>query len=47
MDAGAVGNTRAKVESELARVQNSLAVTEEARQKTRLAVWPTNKSFSY
>ena len=33
MDAEAVGNARAKVESELARVQYSLATTEEARRK--------------
>ena len=33
MDADVVGNVRAKVESELARVQNSLAVAEEARRK--------------
>ena len=31
MDAEAAGNARAKVESELARVQNSLAFVEEAR----------------
>ena len=31
MDADAVGIARAKVEFELARVQNSLAVVEEAR----------------
>ena len=34
MDADAVGNARANVESELARVQNALAVAEEARRKT-------------
>ena len=33
MDANAVGSTRAKVESELSRVQNALAVAEEPRQK--------------
>ena len=33
MDADAIGSARAKVESELARVQNSLAVAEEARWK--------------
>ena len=33
MDADAVGNVRARVESELARVQNASAVTEEARRK--------------
>ena len=33
MDADAVGSTRAKVESKLARVQNALAVAEEARRK--------------
>ena len=35
MDANAVGSARAKVESELARVQNALAVIEEARQKAK------------
>ena len=34
MDADAVGSARAKVEFELARVQNALAVLEEARRKT-------------
>ena len=40
MDADAARNARAKVESELAQVQNALVVVEEARQrrKTRLAV---------
>ena len=33
MDAEAAGNARAKVESELARVLNALAVSEEARWK--------------
>ena len=33
MDADTVGSSRAKVESELARVQNALAVTKEARRK--------------
>ena len=33
MDADVAGNTRAKVEFELARVQNALAVAEEARWK--------------
>ena len=33
MDADTTGNARTKVESELARVQNALAVVEEARQK--------------
>ena len=33
MDADAVGSAGAKVESELARVQNALAVAEEARRK--------------
>ena len=33
MDADAAGNAKARVESELARVQNALAVAEEARQK--------------
>ena len=34
-DANAVGNARAKVESELARVQNVLAIAKEARQKAK------------
>ena len=34
MDADAAGSARAKVESEFARVQNALAVSEEARRKT-------------
>ena len=33
MDAHAAGSARAKVESELARVQYALAVSEEARRK--------------
>ena len=33
MDVIAAGSARAKVESELARVQNALAVAEEARRK--------------
>ena len=33
MDADAAGSARVKVESKLARVQNALAVTEEARRK--------------
>ena len=33
MDADSIGNVRAKVESELARVQNALAVVKEARWK--------------
>ena len=33
MDADAVGNERAKVESELARVQNALAIANETRWK--------------
>ena len=33
MDADAVGSARAKLESELARVQNALAVANEARRK--------------
>ena len=33
MDVDAAGSARAKVESELARVQNALAVSEEARRK--------------
>ena len=35
MDAEATGNARVKVESELARVQNALAVAEEARLKAK------------
>ena len=34
-DADATGNARAKMESELARVQNALVVTEEARRKAK------------
>ena len=34
MDDDVAGSARAKVESELARVQNALAVLEEARRKT-------------
>ena len=48
------GSAKAKVESELARVQNALVVVEEARWKaegrrrrTRLAVWPTNKFLCF
>ena len=33
MDADAVRSARAKVESELSRVQNALAVVEEAKRK--------------
>ena len=33
MDADAAGNARARAEFELARVQNALAATEEARRK--------------
>ena len=33
MDADAAGSVKAKVESELARVQNAMAVSEEARRK--------------
>ena len=33
IDVDATGSARAKVESELARVQNALGVAEEARQK--------------
>ena len=33
IDAAAAGSARTQVESELARVQNALAVSEEARQK--------------
>ena len=35
MDVDAAGSVRAKVESELARVQNALAVTKEARRKAK------------
>ena len=43
MDAYAVGSAKAKVESELARVQNALSVAEEAKRKaedeaSRLAI---------
>ena len=43
MDADVAGSTRTQVESELARVQNSLVIVEEARRKaedeaSRLAV---------
>ena len=38
MDAVAAGSVRANVEFELARVQNALAIAEEARWKTRLVV---------
>ena len=38
MDADAARSVRAKVESELARVQNVLVVAEEAWRKTRLAI---------
>ena len=33
MDADAAGKARAKVESELARVQNAMAVVDEAKRK--------------
>ena len=36
-----------QVESELARVQNALAVAEEARRKDRLVVWPSIESFYF
>ena len=45
MDADAARSARAKVESELARVQNALAVVEETRRKTRLALWPSSESL--
>ena len=35
MDANVAGNTGAKVEFELARVQNSLVVTKEAKRKVK------------
>ena len=35
MDADVEGSARAKVESKLARVQNALAVAEEARRKAK------------
>ena len=40
MDANAAGSARAKVESELARVQNALAIIEKVggRHMTRLAI---------
>ena len=49
MDADAAGSARAKVESELARDQNALAVSEEARRrrKTRLAVWSSSESLCF
>ena len=47
MDADAAGSAKEKVESELARVQNALAVVEEARRKTRLAVWPSSESLCF
>ena len=33
IDADAAGSARAKVESELARIQNALAISKEARRK--------------
>ena len=45
MDADEAGSARAKVESKLSRVQNALAVAEEARRKTRLDVWPLIESL--
>ena len=47
MDANVAGSVRAKVESELARVQNTLAVLEEARRKTRIAIWPSSESLYF
>ena len=43
MDADVSRSARAKVESELARVQNALTVAEETKRKTRLALWPGTK----
>ena len=37
MDANAAGSAKAKMESELARIQNALAIAEEARRMMRLA----------
>ena len=45
MDADTAGSARAKVESKLSRVQNALEVKEEAKRKTRLAVWPLSESL--
>ena len=49
IDADVAGNAREKVESELAMVQNTLAVAEEARRRrnTKLVVWPSNESLCY
>ena len=47
MDVDAAGSGRKKVEFELARVQNALVVAEEARRKTRLAVWSLNESLCF
>ena len=38
MDADVAGSSKVKVEFELARVQNALTISKEARRKTRLAV---------
>ena len=47
MEADAAGSAKAKVESKLARVQNALAVVEEFRRKTRLAVWLSSESLCF
>ena len=47
MDADAMGSVRAKVESELARVQNALAVVKKAKRKMRLAVWDSSESLCF
>ena len=44
----AVGSAKAKVDSELARVQNALAERRlGGRQKTRPAAWPKNGSLCF
>ena len=47
MDAEAAGSAKAKVESELARVQNDLAISDGARKKTRLAAWMSNEFLCF
>ena len=47
MDSDATGSARVKVEFELSRVQNALAVVQEAMRKTRLAIWQTNESLCF
>ena len=48
-DADAAGSARAKVESELSRVQNALTVVEEARRKAEdeASLLSTNKSLCF